>query len=158
NKIGSINKIKKIYARLEQNEQRIPTNKEIAKQLEMTETEVELSLKNSGKHISMDAPFKEGEDSNLYNILQSGESPKPDKELMNQSLTIEINRVLERLSYKEAQVIKMYYGIGLPSPYSMTEIGDLFDLSIERVRQLKQKAIRSLQSTSRTHLLKSYLG
>jgi RNA polymerase primary sigma factor len=158
NKIGSINKIKKIYARLEQNEQRMPTNKEIAKQLEMTETEVELSLKNSGKHISMDAPFKEGEDSNLYNILQSGESPKPDKELMNQSLTIEINRVLERLSYKEAQVIKMYYGIGLPSPYSMTEIGDLFDLSIERVRQLKQKAIRSLQSTSRTHLLKSYLG
>jgi RNA polymerase primary sigma factor len=158
NKIGSINKIKKIYARLEQNEQRMPTNKEIAKQLEMTETEVELSLKNSGKHISRDAPFKEGEDSNLYNILQSGESPKPDKELMNQSLTIEINRVLERLSYKEAQVIKMYYGIGLPSPYSMTEIGDLFDLSIERVRQLKQKAIRSLQSTSRTHLLKSYLG
>jgi RNA polymerase primary sigma factor len=158
NKIGSINKIKKIYARLEQNEQRMPTNKEIAKQLEMTETEVELSLKNSGKHISMDAPFKEGEDSNLYNILQSGESPKPDKELMNQSLTIEINRVLERLSYKEAQVIKMYYGIGLPSPYSMTEIGDLFDLSIERVRQLKQKAIRNLQSKSRTHLLKSYLG
>jgi RNA polymerase primary sigma factor len=158
NKIGSINKIKKIYARLEQNEQRMPTNKEIAKQLEMTETEVELSLKNSGKHISMDAPFKEGEDSNLYNVLQSGESPNPDKELMNQSLTIEINRVLERLSYKEAQVIKMYYGIGLPSPYSMTEIGDLFDLSIERVRQLKQKAIRSLQSTSRTHLLKSYLG
>ncbi|MGK0325675.1 MAG: RNA polymerase primary sigma factor [Polaribacter sp.] len=158
NKIGSINKIKKIYARLEQNEQRIPTNKEIAKQLEMTETEVELSLKNSGKHISMDAPFKEGEDSNLYNVLQSGESPNPDKELMNQSLTIEINRVLERLSYKEAQVIKMYYGIGLPSPYSMTEIGDLFDLSIERVRQLKQKAIRNLQSKSRTHLLKSYLG
>jgi RNA polymerase primary sigma factor len=158
NKIGSINKIKKIYARLEQNEQRMPTNKEIAKQLEMTETEVELSLKNSGKHISMDAPFKEGEDSNLYNVLQSGESPNPDKELMNQSLTIEINRVLERLSYKEAQVIKMYYGIGLPSPYSMTEIGDLFDLSIERVRQLKQKAIRNLQSKSRTHLLKSYLG
>jgi RNA polymerase primary sigma factor len=158
NKIGSINKIKKIYARLEQNEQRMPTNKEIAKQLEMTETEVELSLKNSGKHISMDAPFKEGEDSNLYNLLQSGESPNPDKELMNQSLTIEINRVLERLSYKEAQVIKMYYGIGLPSPYSMTEIGDLFDLSIERVRQLKQKAIRNLQSKSRTHLLKSYLG
>ena len=86
------------------------------------------------------------------------ESPKPDKDLMNQSLTIEINRVLERLSHKEAQVIKMYYGIGLPSASSLNEIGDLFDLSIERVRQLKQKAIRNPQSKSRTHLLKSYLG
>ena len=158
NKIGSISKIKKIYARLEQDEQRMPTHKEIAKQLDMTEAEVELSLKNSGKHVSMDAPFKEGEDSNLYNVLQSGDSPKPDKELINQSLTIEINRVLEMLSHKEAQVIKMYYGIGLPSPYSLTEIGDLFDLSIERVRKLKQKAIRNLQSRSRTRLLKSYLG
>ncbi|MFT6698655.1 MAG: RNA polymerase primary sigma factor [Porticoccaceae bacterium] len=158
NKIGSINKIRKIYARLEQEEQRMPTHKEIAKQLDMTETEVEISLKNSGKQVSMDAPLKEGEDSNLYNVLQSGESPKPDKDLMNQSLTIEINRVLERLSHKEAQVIKMYYGIGLPSASSLNEIGDLFDLSIERVRQLKQKAIRNLQSTSRTHLLKSYLG
>jgi RNA polymerase primary sigma factor len=158
NKIGSINKIRKIYARLEQEEQRMPTHKEIAKQLDMTETEVEISLKNSGKQVSMDAPLKEGEDSNLYNVLQSGESPKPDKYLMNQSLTIEINRVLERLSHKEAQVIKMYYGIGLPSASSLNEIGDLFDLSIERVRQLKQKAIRNLQSTSRTHLLKSYLG
>ena len=158
NKIGSINKIRKIYARLEQEEQRMPTRKEIAKQLDMTETEVEISLKNSRKQVSMNAPLKEGEDSNLYNELQSGESPKPDKELMNQSLTIEINRVLERLSHKEAQIIKMYYGIGLPSASSLNEIGDLFDLSIERVRQLKQKAIRNLQSKSRTHLLKSYLG
>ncbi len=158
NKIGSINKIRKVYARLEQDEQRLPTNKEIAKQLDITETEVALSLKNSGRHVSMDAPFKEGEDSNLYNMLQSGDSPKPDKELMNQSLTIEINRVLERLSIKESQVIKMYYGIGLPSNYSLTEISQLFNLSIERVRQLKQKAIRNLQSKSRTQLLKSYLG
>ena len=95
NKIGSISKIKKIYARLEQNEQRMPTNKEIAKQLDMTEHEVEQSLKNSGRHVSMDAPFKEGEDSNLYNVLQFDESPKPDKELMKQSLSIEIDRALD---------------------------------------------------------------
>ncbi|QXP63981.1 RNA polymerase sigma factor RpoD/SigA [Polaribacter sp. HaHaR_3_91] len=158
NKIGSINKIRKIYARLEQGEQRMPTNKEIAKQLDMTEDEVEQSLKNSGRHISMDAPFKEGEDSNLYNVLQSDESPRPDKNLMSQSLSIEINRALDTLSNKEAKVIKMFYGINLPSPYSLTEIGATIDLSRERVRQVKQKAIRRLQHQSKTHLLKTYLG
>ncbi|WP_218597801.1 RNA polymerase sigma factor RpoD/SigA [Polaribacter sp. NJDZ03] len=158
NKIGSINKIRKIYARLEQGEQRMPTNKEIAKQLDMTEDEVEQSLKNSGRHVSMDAPFKEGEDSNLYNVLQSDESPRPDKNLMKQSLSIEINRALDTLSNKEAKVIKMFYGINLPSSYSLTEIGATIDLSRERVRQVKQKAIRRLQHQSKTHLLKTYLG
>ncbi|QVY64249.1 RNA polymerase sigma factor RpoD/SigA [Polaribacter sp. Q13] len=158
NKIGSINKIRKIYARLEQDEQRMPTNKEIAKQLDMTETEVAQSLKNSGKHVSMDAPFKEGEDSNLYNLMQSDDSPRPDKNLMTQSLSIEINRALDTLSTKEAKVIKMFYGINLPGPCSLTEIGEIFDLSRERVRQVKQKAIRRLQHQSKTHLLKTYLG
>ncbi|PQB08371.1 RNA polymerase subunit sigma [Polaribacter filamentus] len=158
NKIGSINKIRKIYARLEQNEQRMPTHKEIAKQLDMTETSVEQALKNSGRHVSMDAPFREGEDSNLYNVIQSDESPRPDKNLIKQSLTIEIDRALETLSYKEANVIKMFYGINLPSAHSLSEIGEIFDLSRERVRQVKEKAIRNLKSKSRTHLLKSYLG
>ncbi|WP_339659467.1 RNA polymerase sigma factor RpoD/SigA [uncultured Polaribacter sp.] len=158
NKIGSINKIRKIYARLEQDEQRIPTNKEIAKQLDMTETEVAQSLRNSGRHVSMDAPFREGEDSNMYNVLQSDESPRPDKNLMKQSLSIEIDRALETLSNKEAKVIKMYYGINLPAACSLAEIGEVIDLSRERVRQVKQKAIRNLQSKSRAHLLKSYLG
>ena len=158
NKIGSINKIRKIYSRLEQGEQRMPTNKEIAKQLDMTEDEVEQSLKNSGRHVSMDAPFKEGEDSNLYNVLQSDESPRPDKDLMHQSLAIEIDRALDTLSSKEAKVIKMFYGINLPAPCSLTEIGEIFDLSRERVRQVKQKAIRRLQHKSKTHLLKTYLG
>jgi RNA polymerase primary sigma factor len=158
NKIGSINKIRKIYARLEQNEQRMPTHKEIAKQLDMTETSVEQALKNSGRHVSMDAPFREGEDSNLYNVIQSDESPRPDKNLIKQSLTMEIDRALETLSYKEANVIKMFYGINLPSAYSLSEIGEIFDLSRERVRQVKEKAIRNLKSKSRTHLLKSYLG
>ncbi|MEN8965726.1 MAG: RNA polymerase sigma factor RpoD/SigA [Polaribacter sp.] len=158
NKIGSISKIKKIYARLEQNEQRTPTNKEIAKQLDMTEHEVEQSLKNSGRHVSMDAPFKEGEDSNLYNVLQFDESPKPDKELMKQSLSIEIDRALDTLTFKEAKIIKMFYGIGNETAASLTEIGERFDLSRERVRQVKQKAIRRLQSRSKTQMLKAYLG
>ncbi|KAB8151106.1 sigma-70 family RNA polymerase sigma factor [Kordia sp. TARA_039_SRF] len=158
NKIGSINKIKKKYARLEQNEQRMPTHKEIAKQLEMTEAEVEQSLKNSGRHVSMDAPFKEGEDSNLYNVLQSGDSPRPDSQLMVQSLKIEIERALGTLTYKEAKVIKMYYGIGNEAMSSLEEIGEKFDLTRERVRQVKQKAIRRLQSGSKTQMLKTYLG
>ena len=158
NKIGSINKIKKIYARLEQNEQRMPTHKEIAKQLDMTESEVERSLKNSNRHVSMDAPFKEGEDSNLYNVLQSGDSPRPDNQLMAQSLKIEIERALGTLTYKEAKVIKMFYGIGNETMSSLDEIGEKFDLTRERVRQVKQKAIRRLQSGSKTQMLKTYLG
>ena len=158
NKIGSINKIRKIYAKLEQDQQRMPTNKELAKQLDMTENEVEQSLKNSGRHISMDAPFKEGEDSNLYNVLQSGDSPEPDKNLMQQSLEYEIGRALDTLTPKEAKVIKMYYGIGNEEASSLSEIGEKFDLTRERVRQLKQKAIVRLQSKSKTHMLRTYLG
>jgi RNA polymerase primary sigma factor len=158
NKIGSINKIRKIYAKLEQDQQRMPTNKELAKQLDMTENEVEQSLKNSGRHVSMDAPFKEGEDSNLYNILQSGDSPEPDKNLMQQSLEYEIGRALDTLTPKEAKVIKMYYGIGNEEASSLSEIGEKFDLTRERVRQLKQKAIVRLQSKSKTHMLRTYLG
>jgi RNA polymerase primary sigma factor len=158
NKIGSINKIRKIYAKLEQDQQRMPTNKELAKQLDMTEKEVEQSLKNSGRHVSMDAPFKEGEDSNLYNVLQSGDSPEPDKNLMQQSLEYEIGRALDTLTPKEAKVIKMYYGIGNEVVSSLSEIGEKFDLTRERVRQLKQKAIVRLQSKSKTHMLRTYLG
>jgi RNA polymerase primary sigma factor len=158
NKIGSINKIRKIYAKLEQDQQRMPTNKELAKQLDMTENEVEQSLKNSGRHVSMDAPFKEGEDSNLYNVLQSGDSPEPDKNLMQQSLEYEIGRALDTLTPKEAKVIKMYYGIGNEVASSLSEIGEKFDLTRERVRQLKQKAIVRLQSKSKTHMLRTYLG
>ncbi|QOD59561.1 RNA polymerase sigma factor RpoD/SigA [Polaribacter haliotis] len=158
NKIGSISKIKKIYARLEQDEQRIPTHKEIAKQLDMSETEVAQSMKNSGRHISMDAPFKEGEDSNLYNVLQSDESPRPDNGLMKQSLSIEIDRALDTLSMKEAKVIKMFYGIGNETASSLSEIGERFDLSRERVRQVKQRALNRLKSKSKGHMLRTYLG
>jgi len=158
NKIGSISKIKKIYSKLEQRNERIPTYVEIANELDTTVNSVEQSMKNSGKHLSMDAPFREGEDSNLYNILQAGESPKPDSELMKQSLTIEIDRALGTLSYKEAKVIKMFYGIGQKSPCSLAEIGEQFDLTRERVRQVKQRAIRRLQNKSKTEVLRYYLG
>ena len=110
NKIGSISKINKVYSKLEQRNERIPTYVEIANELDTTVRSVAQSMKNSGRHVSMDAPFREGEDSNLYNVIKSGESPKPDKNLMKQSLDIEIDRALETLSHKEAKVIKMFFG------------------------------------------------
>ncbi|WP_339883454.1 RNA polymerase sigma factor RpoD/SigA [Polaribacter vadi] len=158
NKIGSISKIKKIYSKLEQRNERIPTYVEIANELDTTVSSVEQSMKNSGRHISMDAPFREGEDSNMYNVLQSGDSPRPDNELMKQSLSTEIDRALGTLSQKEAKVIKMFYGIGRKSPCSLAEIGEQFDLTRERVRQVKQRAIRRLQSKSKTEFLRYYLG
>ncbi|WP_088324029.1 sigma-70 family RNA polymerase sigma factor [Polaribacter tangerinus] len=158
NKIGSISKINKIYARLEQDGQRRPTNKEISEQLDMSENDVEQAMKNSGKHVSMDAPFREGEDANLYNVLRFDESPKPDKELIAQSLKIEIDRVLDTLTSKEAKVIKMFYGIGDETQSSLTEIGEKFDLTRERVRQVKQRALKRLQTKSKTQMLRTYLG
>ncbi|NVJ88265.1 MAG: RNA polymerase sigma factor RpoD/SigA [Flavobacteriaceae bacterium] len=158
NKIGSISKINKVYAKLEQENERVPTYVEIANELDTKVSDVKTSMKNSGRHLSMDAPFKEGEDSNFYNILQADDTPRPDNELMKNSLTIEIDRALETLSYKEAKVIKMFYGIGRQTACSLAEIGEEFNLTRERVRQVKQRAIRRLQSKSRTQVLKYYLG
>ena len=158
NKIGNISKIKKVYSKLEQQNERIPTYVEIANELDTTVSSVTLSMKNSGKHLSMDAPFKEGEDSNLYNVLQSDESPRPDKKLMKESLSTEINRALDTLTYKEAKVIKMFYGLENHSASSLSEIGETFDLTRERVRQVKQRAIRRLQNKSKTDVLRYYLG
>jgi RNA polymerase primary sigma factor len=158
NKIGSISKINKVYSKLEQRNERIPTYVEIANELDTTVRSVAQSMKNSGRHVSMDAPFREGEDSNLYNVIKSGESPKPDKNLMKQSLDIEIDRALETLSHKEAKVIKMFFGLGNHTPASLSEIGETFDLTRERVRQVKQRAIRRLQNKSRTEVLRYYLG
>ena len=158
NKIGSINKIKKTFSYLEQTHERPPSAEEIAKELDMTITEVKQSMKNSGRHISMDAPLKEGEDSNLYDVMRSGESPRPDIDLMRQSLHTEINRALDTLSPREADVIKLYYGIGDQQSMTLAEIGQTFDLTRERVRQIREKAIRKLRHNSRNKLLKSYLG
>ena len=158
NKIGSINKINKTYAFLEQSHERPPSAEEIANELDMTINDVKESMKNSGRHVSMDAPLVEGEDSNLYDVLRSGESPNPDNELIHESLRTEIERALETLTPREADVIKLYFGLGNHHPMTLEEIGETFDLTRERVRQIKEKAIRRLKHTSRSKILKTYLG
>ncbi|HUH47065.1 MAG TPA: RNA polymerase sigma factor RpoD/SigA [Arenibacter sp.] len=158
NKIGSINKIRRTFSYLEQTHERPPSAEEIAKELDLSIAEVEQSIKISGRHVSMDAPLREGEDSNLYDVLRSGESPRPDKKLMLQSLNTEIVRALDTLSPREADVIKLYYGIGDQQSMTLAEIGLTFDLTRERVRQIREKAIRKLRHTSRSKMLKTYLG
>jgi len=159
NKIGVINKINKMFSHLEQVNERPPSASEIAKELEMSESQVKVALKNSGRHLSMDAPFKEGEnDSNLYDVLSSAESPSPDDKLMLDSLSIEINRALDTLSQREADVIRLNYGIGNQPSMTLQEIGDTFDLSRERVRQIREKGIRRLKHQSKNKMLKKYLG
>jgi len=158
NKIGSINKINKTYAFLEQAHERAPSAEEIAKELDMTINDVKESLKNSGRHVSMDAPLVEGEDSNLYDVLNSGESPNPDRTLLHESLRTEIERALETLTPREADVVRLYFGLGNQHAMTLEEIGETFDLTRERVRQIKEKAIRRLKHTSRSKILKTYLG
>ena len=158
NKIGSINKINKTFARLEQDNQRPPSPAEIAKELDMSVSDVKESMKNSGRHVSMDAPLIDGEDSNLYDVLRSGESPIPDKSLMHESLKTEILRALDTLTPREADVVLLYFGLGEGHPMTLEEIGETFELTRERVRQIKEKAIRRLKHTSRSKILKTYLG
>ncbi|MCH7523497.1 sigma-70 family RNA polymerase sigma factor [Flavobacteriaceae bacterium PRS1] len=158
NKIGSINKINKTYAFLEQSHERPPSAEEIAKELDMTINDVKESMKNSGRHVSMDAPLVEGEDSNLYDVLRSGESPNPDRNLLHESLRTEIERALDTLTPREADVIRLYFGLANQHPMTLEEIGETFDLTRERVRQIKEKAIRRLKHTSRSKILKTYLG
>ena len=143
---------------MEQSYQRPPSTEEIAKELDMTLSDVKLSMKNSGRHLSMDAPLREGEDFSLYDVVSHTESPRPDSDLMADSLKLEINRALETLSNKEGDVIKLYYGLGGELPMSLDEIGVTFDLSRERVRQIKEKGIRRLRHTSKSKILKTYLG
>ncbi|WP_405292065.1 RNA polymerase sigma factor RpoD/SigA [Algibacter sp. Ld11] len=158
NKIGSINKINKAYSFLEQENERPPSAQEIASKLDLSLTDVKQSMKISGRHVSMDAPFQEGETSNLYDVMNSSESPRPDSGLMQDALNIEVNRALNSLSDKEAEVIRHYYGISKKQPMSLQEIGDSFGLTRERVRQIKEKGIRRLRQTSKSKVLKTYLG
>ena len=158
NKIGSINKINKMYAYLEQANERVPSAEEIARELDMSVNDVKESMKNAGRHISMDAPLVEGEDSNLYDVIRSNESPNPDKSLILDSLRTEIERALETLTPREADVIRLYFGLGNQHAMTLEEIGETFDLTRERVRQIKEKAIRRLKHTSRSKILKTYLG
>ena len=158
NKIGSINKINKAYALLEQQLERPPTAEEVAKELDLTEEEVKQAMKNSGRHVSMDAPLVEGEDSNMYNVIGSEDSPNPDEGLMVDSLRQEIGRALATLTPREGEVVRAYFGLNGEHAMTLEEIGEAFDLTRERVRQIKEKAIRRLKHTSRSKILKTYLG
>ncbi len=158
NKIGNINKIKKTFAHLEQTYQRPPSPQEIATELDMTINDVKESMKNTARSISMDAPLADGEDYNLYDVLNTGESPNPDDALLLESLRTEISRALETLTPREADVIKLYFGLSEQHPLTLEEIGNTFDLTRERVRQIKEKAVRRLKHTSRSTILKTYLG
>lgn len=158
NKIGSINKINKAVAYLEQSLQRPPTVEEIEEELGMTRTNIKDSMKNAGRHRSLDAPLIEGEESNLYDVLNVGDSPQPDEQLMYESLGLEIERTLLTLKDRQADVVRYFYGLGGEQQMTLEEIAEKLDLTRERVRQIKDKAIKALKRTSRSKILKTYLG
>jgi len=159
NKIGSINKINKAFARLEQEHERPPTAAELAEVLEMTLEEVKTSLNNTGRHLSMDAPLREGDDSGtMMDVMRNDDTPSPLDSLMTDSLRNEIERSLSALAGRESDVIRLYFGLNGNQPHTLEEIGQKFDLTRERVRQIKEKAIRRMKHTSRSTVLKAYLG
>jgi RNA polymerase primary sigma factor len=160
NKIGSINKINKTFAQLEQEFQREPSPEEVAKILDLHPKVVEDSMNASNHHVSMDAPLKEDENTgnNLYDIMFSQDSPSPDNKLIGESLREEIERSLATLGEREAEVLRYYFGLNGYRPHTLEEIGQEFDLTRERVRQIKEKAIKKLKNQYRNRLLKSYLG
>lgn len=158
NKIGSINKINRTFSSLEQFYEREPSITEIAEAMELSENDVKESLQNSGKHVSMDAPLVDGEDGSLYDVVKSDESPEPDLKLMKDSLSKEIDRTLQTLAPREADVVRMFFGLNGNYAMTLEEIGEKFDLTRERVRQIKEKALRRLKHQTKSKLLKSYLG
>jgi len=159
NKVGSLNKINRAFSELEQSYEREPSADELAEQLEISPEEVETTLAVASRHVSVDAPFVEGEDNSLLDVLENDKTPNTDDELdYTQSLSKEINRSLSSLTERQCDVIKLYYGIGLKHPMSLEDIGDKFGLTRERVRQIKDKAINKLRTTNRSKLLKNYLG
>jgi len=160
NKVGSLNKINKAFSELEQAYEREPSSDELAALLEIPTEEVETTLSVASRHVSMDAPFVDGEDNSLLDVLENGSTPVTDKDLAyHQSLTTEIIRSLNTLTAdRQADVIKLYFGIGVEHPMSLEDIGEKFGLTRERVRQIKDKAINKLRSASRSKLLKHYLG
>ncbi len=158
NRVGALNKIGKAYSSLEQEFEREPSPSEIAEQLEMTDFEVADTLKISGRHLSMDAPFSNSEDNRLLDVIQNDHLPPPDDDLMDESLRVEIDRALATLTKREAEVVRLYFGLGQEHPLTLEEIGERFNLTRERVRQIKEKAIRRLRHTSRSRALRAFLG
>ncbi|MBI5538959.1 MAG: RNA polymerase sigma factor RpoD/SigA [Bacteroidia bacterium] len=158
NKIGSINKINKSFSKLEQQYEREPTADEIATDLDIGQKEVKEFLKSSGRHVSMDAPLNSEDDGDMYDVLSSNDEELPDSDLISMSLRMEIERILTTLSPRESDIVRLYFGLSGKHAYSLEEIGEEFGLTRERVRQIKEKAIRRLKHTSKSKLLKSYLG
>ena len=158
NQVGSLNKINKAYSKLEQQYEREPSAEELAEILDLPIDKVSDTMKVSGRHVSMDAPFANGEESSLLDVLVNTDSPKADNGLMNESLSREIDRALSTLTDRERDVVKLFFGIGLNHGLTLEEIGDKFDLTRERVRQIKEKAISRLQHGHRSRLLQCFLG
>ena len=157
NQVGSLNKINKAFARFEQEHERTPSADELATELELPKEKVTDTLRVAGRHISVDAPFADGEDNSLLDVLVNTDSPNADRGLINESLATEVERALEILTERERDIIRYFFGIGC-SEMTLEEIGEKFDLTRERVRQIKEKAIRRLRGSDRSSILKSYLG
>jgi RNA polymerase primary sigma factor len=158
NKIGSINKVNRAFTDLEQKFEREPSIDELSEVLELAPHDIKEALKSSNRHVSMDAPISQDEDSNMYDVLLSNETPSPDRGLLNDSLRKEIERALATLTIREAAIIRLYFGLNGKHPHTLEEIGEELDLTRERVRQIKEKAIKRLKQTTRSRVLKSYLG
>ena len=158
NKIGSINKINKAKAYLEQTLGQPPRNEDIAEHLDITVREFKESLKNANRHVSLDAPLSQDDDTNMYDMMSTNDTPNPESQLLYESLRKEISRAITTLSERESDVIRLYFGLDGTHPLTLEEIGEEFDLTRERVRQIKEKAIRRLKHTSRSKILKTYLG
>lgn len=158
NRVGSLNKISKTFSELEQRFEREPSPEELAEELELTTGEVIDTLKISGRHVSVDAPFVQGEDNTLLDVLENDLEEKPDAGLIGDSLRKEVSRALATLTQREADVVALYFGLNGEHPLTLEEIGEKFNLTRERVRQIKEKAIRRLRHTSRSKALKPYLG
>ncbi len=157
NRVGALNKIGKKFSELEQEFEREPTAAELAEELNMSVSEIAETIKISGRHLSVDAPFVQGEDNRLLDVLPNEQQPPPDSGLMQESLRVEVQQVLSTLSQREAEVIKYYFGLD-GTLLTLEEIGEKFNLTRERVRQIKEKAIRRLRHASRSNTLKAYLG
>ena len=157
NQVGSINKINKALQRFEQIHERRPSAEELAEELDIPVDKIADTLKMSGRHVSVDAPFVEGEDNCLIDVMVNEDSPNADRGLINESLSKEVERALATLTPREAEIIRKFFGIGIPDK-TLEEIGDDLHLTRERVRQIKEKAIRKLQSSPRCKILRTYLG
>ena len=159
NKIGALNRINRSFNTLEQYFEREPSPEEVAEDLEIAPDDVKSLIRSSSKHLSMDAPFQDENDGgSLIDLMPNTDSPAPDKDLIDESLKIEIERALEKLSQREANVVRLYYGLNRPTAYTLEEIGDKFCLTRERVRQIKERAIKRLRHISKSKRLKAYLG